>query len=209
MDEQYIESFVAPRSPFVMEMEQYAKEHHVPIMQLPGIEGLLQILRVHQPKKILEVGTAIGYSAIRMAEALPETTIITIERDVERAEKARDYIAASGFEERIRLIERDALELNDQQLLVTQFDAIFIDAAKGQYRKFFDLYAPLLSENGAIYCDNMYMHGMAVQDINEIPRKNRTMIRKLKEFTQWIMEHPDYHSALLPVGDGLLICTKK
>lgn len=209
MDEQYIESFIPPRSPLVMEMERYAEEHRVPIMQLPGIEGLLQILRVHRPIKILEVGAAIGYSAIRMAEALPDSSIVTIERDQERAEKAREYIAASGYEERIHLIEGDALEITQGQLKFEKFDAIFIDAAKGQYRRFFDLYAPLLSDGGAIYCDNMYMHGMAVQDVNEIPRKNRTMIRKLKEFTEWITNHPGYHSALLPVGDGLLICTKR
>ncbi|MFC4411043.1 O-methyltransferase [Chungangia koreensis] len=192
-----------------MEMERYAEEHRVPIMQLPGIEGLLQILRVHKPEKILEVGSAIGYSAIRMAEALPCSSIVTIERDPERAEKAREYIATSDYQERIYLIEGDALEVKQDQLIFQQFDAIFIDAAKGQYRRFFDLYAPLLSEDGAIYCDNMYMHGMAVKDVNDIPRKNRTMIRKLKDFTQWILDHPDYHSALLPVGDGLLICTKK
>lgn len=209
MDEQYIQAFIAPRTPLVMEMERYAEENRIPIMQLPGIEGLIQILRVHKPEKILEVGTAIGYSAIRMAEALPDSTIVTIERDAERAEKAREYITASTFEDRIHLIEGDALEMTEDHLLFSQFDAIFIDAAKGQYKRFFDLYAPLLSEGGAIYCDNMYMHGMAVQDVQDIPKRNRTMIRKLKEFTEWIMGHSDYHSALLPIGDGLLICTKK
>lgn len=209
MDEQYLTSFIPPRSPLVMEMERYAEEHRVPIMQLPGIEGLLQILRVHRPKTILEIGTAIGYSAIRMAEALPECSIVTLERDSERADKAREYIVASGYGERIHLIEGDALDVPVDQLMFHSFDAIFIDAAKGQYKKFFDRYSPLLTDDGAIYCDNMYMHGLSVQDVTEIPRKNRTMIRKLKEYTDWIMKHPDYHSALLPVGDGLLICTKK
>ena len=89
------------------------------------------------------------------------------------------------------------------------YDALFIDAAKGQYKRFFEKYSPTLSIGGVIYCDNMFMHGMVLREDKDIPKRNRTMIRKLKEFTHWVMNHPDYDAVLLPVGDGILIATKK
>ncbi|MFC7364766.1 MULTISPECIES: O-methyltransferase [Bhargavaea] len=204
----YSEKLISPRPERILEIEQYARDQRVPIMQLEGMEALLQILRVQRPERILEIGTAIGYSAIRMAEALPGTEVVTIERDQAMQEKAEENIALSAASGRIRLVRGDALELGDN-LPEGPFDALFIDAAKGQYRRFFDIYEPLLSSRGVIYCDNMFMHGLAAEDPKDIPRKNRTMIRKLKEFTEWLMSHPGYDSALLPVGDGLMISTKK
>jgi predicted O-methyltransferase YrrM len=204
----YSEGLIPPRPERIMEMEQYARDHRVPIMQLEGMEALLQILRVQRPGRILEIGTAIGYSAIRMAEALPGTEVVTIEREPAMQEKAEENIGRAAAAGRIRLVRGDALELGES-LPEGPFDALFIDAAKGQYRRFFDMYEPLLSTRGVIYCDNMFMHGLAAEDPNDIPRKNRTMIRKLKAFTEWLMAHPGYDSALLPVGDGLMISTKK
>ncbi|EMR05862.1 protein-L-isoaspartate O-methyltransferase [Bhargavaea cecembensis DSE10] len=203
----YSEGLIPPRPERIMAMEQYARDHRVPIMQLEGMEALLQILRVQRPGRILEIGTAIGYSAIRMAEALPGTEVVTIEREPAMQEKAEENIGRSEAEGRIRLVRGDALEL--EKLPEGPFDALFIDAAKGQYRRFFDIYEPLLSGRGVIYCDNMFMHGLSAEDPEDIPRKNRTMIRKLREFTEWLMAHPGYDSALLPVGDGLMISTKK
>ncbi|SEJ23166.1 Predicted O-methyltransferase YrrM [Bhargavaea ginsengi] len=204
----YSEGLIPSRPERVLEMERYAREHRVPIMQLEGMEALLQILRVQRPKRILEIGTAIGYSAIRMAEALPGTQVVTIEREPAMQDKAENNIGESDAAERIRLVRGDALELGDN-LPEGPFDALFIDAAKGQYKRFFDIYEPLLSDSGVIYCDNMFMHGLAAENPKDIPKKNRTMIRKLKEFTEWLMSHPGYDSALLPVGDGLMISTKK
>lgn len=207
LSDTYVENFLPPREELLLEMEQYAQTHHVPIMQLPSIEALIQILRIQNPKTILEIGTAIGYSAIRMAKALPNTFIVTIERDTNRVEVAKQFIAKSNVESQIKVIEGDALEveLNSN----STFDAVFIDAAKGQYMKFFEKYSPLVPSGGVLYIDNMYMHGLSDLDIKEVPKRKRTMIRNLKQFSDWIMQHPDYTSAFFPIGDGLLICLKR
>lgn len=207
LSDAYIESFIKPREQLLVEMEEYAIEHHVPIMQLSGIEALSQLLRIQNPKSILEIGTAIGYSAIRMAMALPNTNIVTIERDSERVQLAKKYIARSEQAGQIKVIEGDALEVELEEN--STFDAVFIDAAKGQYMKFFEKYSPLVPSGGVLYIDNMYMHGLSDLDIKEVPRRKRTMIRNLKQFSDWIMEHPDYTSAFFPIGDGLLICLKR
>lgn len=204
----YIESFIHPRNDLLLEMESYAKEHHVPIMQLPAIDVLNQILRIQNPSKILEIGTAIGYSAIRMALTLPKSEIVTIERDAERVVLARNFIARSEVANQITVIEGDALEVEDNQLDST-FDAVFIDAAKGQYMRFFEKYSPLVPSGGILYIDNMYMHGLSDLSLEEVPRRKRTMIRNLKNFSDWIMSHDQYDSTFLPVGDGLLICKKR
>ena len=208
LSDDYIASFIPERNELLMEMERFAEQNHVPIMQLAGIESLNQILRIQNPKSILEIGTAIGYSAIRMAQALPNSHIVTIERDVSRVQFAKEFIARSEVANRIQIIEGDALEV-EMEKLPTTFDAVFIDAAKGQYMKFFEKYSPLVPSGGVLYIDNMYMHGLSDLDIKEVPRRKRTMIRNLKTFSDWIMSHPDYTSAFFPVGDGLLICLKR
>jgi predicted O-methyltransferase YrrM len=208
LSDAYIESFIQPRNELLLEMEQFAAEHHVPIMQLSGIEALNQLLRIQKPKTILEIGTAIGYSAMRMALALPDAKIVTIERDEERVAHARAFIARSEVADRITIVEGDALEVEAGQFQPA-YEAVFIDAAKGQYQKFFEKYSPLVPSGGVLYIDNMYMHGLSDLEIKEVPRRKRTMIRNLKTFTDWIMQHPDYTSAFFPVGDGLLICLKR
>lgn len=204
----YIESFIRPRNELLMEMEEYAQTHHVPIMQLSAIDVLTQLLRIQNPSSILEIGTAIGYSALRMANTLPNCTIVTVERDPERVTLAKQFIARSEAANRITVIEGDALEV-DVESVQSTFDAVFIDAAKGQYMRFFEKYAPLVPSGGILYIDNMYMHGLSDLDIKEVPRRKRTMIRNLKTFADSIMEHPDYDSTFFPVGDGLLICLKR
>jgi len=204
----YIESFIRPRNELLMEMEKYAEEHHVPIMQLAAIDVLNQLLRIQNPSSILEIGTAIGYSAIRMASTLSDCTIVTIERDIERVNLAKQFIGRSEVANRITVIEGDALEV-DVESIQSTFDAVFIDAAKGQYMRFFEKYSPLVPSGGILYIDNMYMHGLSDLNIKDVPRRKRTMIRNLKTFADWVMNHPDYDSTFFPVGDGLLICLKR
>ena len=209
MYDSYIEEFMKKKDPFIVQMEEYAAENRVPIMDSGAIEALIGLLRIQNPLRILEIGSAIGYSAIRMVSALPKATVLTIERDAERYTKAIEFIENSGLVNRIQIIEADALEFNTDGVFTELFDALFIDASKGQYKRFFEKYAPALAPDGVIYCDNMFMHGMVLQDDEDIPKRNRTMIRKLKEFTRWVMNHPEYDSILLPIGDGILIATKK
>lgn len=204
----YIESFIQPRDELLLEMENFAKENHVPIMQLPAIDVLSQLLRIQNPSSILEIGTAIGYSSIRMASALPNCTIVTVERDQERVNYAKQFIKRSEVANRITVIEGDALEVDVTRIQST-FDAVFIDAAKGQNMRFFEKYSLLVPSGGVLYIDNIYMHGLSDLDIKEVPRRKRTMIRNLKNFTDWVMQHPEYDCSFLPVGDGLLICLKR
>ncbi len=189
-------------------MRSYAAEHHVPIMEEQGIGELLELLQRQNPQRLLELGTAIGYSALRMADALPGTSIDTIERDEDRHNKALGFIRESGMQGRVQAICADALEL-DIARLAPPYDAMFIDAAKGQYERFFNKYESLLEAGGIIYCDNMSMHGMAEQPIKEVPRRKRTMIRNIRAFREKMDGHPGFDCELLPVGDGLLVCRKK
>ncbi|WP_066293117.1 O-methyltransferase [Bacillus sp. FJAT-29937] len=200
----YIEGIIPARPKLLEDMEQYAKENGVPIMELAGIEALLQLLRIQKPKSILEVGTAIGYSALRMAYTLPTCEIVTVERDAERYFLAEKYIQEAGKEAQIRIIKGDALEVESMIKEQGPFDAIFIDAAKGQYRKFFEIYSPYLSKDGMIITDNVLFKGLVCED--EIENKRiRNLVKKISDFNIWLMNHPDYYTVILPVGDGVAI----
>ena len=204
----YIEKLTKERPPLLMEMEQYAEENGVPIMELVGIEALLQLLRIQQAKSILEVGTAIGYSALRMALALPESKIVTLERDEERIKLAGQYIQRSGREEQIIQLTGDALELGQEVKHHGPYDAIFIDAAKGQYQRFFEMYAPFLKDDGVIITDNVLFKGLVCED--EIENKRiRSLVKKINAFNEWLMSHEDYDTVILPVGDGIAISKKR
>ncbi|MEK4024545.1 O-methyltransferase [Sporosarcina sp. FSL W7-1283] len=205
----YINGFAKEKKPLILEMERYAAEHRVPIMDDTGLNTLIGLLQIQKPKRILEIGSAIGYSAIRIALAFPEAMIYTIERDAERYAKAVEHIERSGLQERIQIIQDDALEFDEKNLPKQPFDTLFIDAAKGQYQKFFEKYSPLISAKGVIYCDNMFMHGMVLLKDAEVPKRNRTMIRNLQKFTDWAMNHERYETSLLPIGDGILIAVRK
>ena len=205
----YITTFIKKRSDLLSTMEQFAKEHHIPIMELVAIESLLQFLRMQQPKSILEVGSAIGYSAIRMAYTLPEAVITTIEKDESRFQLASDYLEQAELTSRIQLLHGDALEIDVDSFSKTNYDALFIDAAKGQYQRFFEKYSPLVPSGGVIYCDNMLMHGFTEIDIQEVPRRKRTMVRNLQHFTKWLMNHEEYETTFLPIGDGITISIKR
>lgn len=200
----YLESLIPERDKLLQEMEQYAKEHQVPIMELVGIEALLQILRLFQPKTVLEIGTAIGYSAIRMAKALPATNIITIERDGERYEKALYFIKQAGLSDRIHVHYGDALELAEELADKSQYDAIFIDAAKGQYTRFFELYTKALRSQGVVISDNVLFRGLVAKtDIDN--KRLGSLTEKIKTYNKWLIDHPGFDTAILPVGDGIAI----
>jgi predicted O-methyltransferase YrrM len=204
--EKYLQSLIPERTGLLKEMEEYALLEHVPIMEPEGMAALLQFLRIQRPETILELGTAIGYSAIRMAETLPNARIVTIERIEKRIEAAKANFAKSGFSDRITLIESDALEAFEQVKEHGLFDLIFVDAAKGQYRRFFELYEPLLHRNGIIITDNVLFKGLVAEDLADItPRRKRGLIKRIQHFNQWLLSHPHYDTIILPIGDGIAI----
>ena len=204
----YIENLILDRIPLLQEMEDFAKNHHVPIMELAGIEAMLQLLRIQDSKKILEVGTAIGYSALRMAYTLPEAKIVTIERDEERFGFAEAFINRSGKSEQISLIKGDALEVEGLVAGHAPFDAIFIDAAKGQYKRFFEIYSKFLSPGGMIITDNVLFKGLVCESEIE-SKRTKNLVRKIDDFNRWLMAHPDYDTIILPVGDGVAISKRR
>ncbi|WP_078597281.1 O-methyltransferase [Evansella clarkii] len=207
--EEYINGLLPQRTPLLEEMEKYAEEHGVPIMEQTGIKLLLQILEIHQPARILEVGAAIGYSAIRMAEAVPHAEIYTMERDEERAEAARDNINKAGLSKRIFLLEGDALDLKKEAADNGPFDVLFIDAAKGQYERFFDLYAPLVLPGGLIISDNVLFKGMVSGETELTSKRVESMVNKLRKFNERLMKDSSFSSMIYPVGDGVMVSRKK
>lgn len=192
-----------------LEMKQYAQEFDVPIIQDQGLELMLQLLRIKQPQSILEIGTAIGYSSLMMARHLPKTHIVSIERDPKRYNEAIAYHERSTIKEQVTLLEADALEIANEELPIQKYDVIFIDAAKAQYQKFFEKYEPLLKEDGMIISDNLIFHGHIFDNNQKQSRNLKQLVRKINRYNDWLANHPNYDTLLLPIGDGVAISLKK
>lgn len=201
--------FRSKRTVFFHDMEDFAEKNHVPIMRLDGMDALIHLLRLQEAKTVLEIGSAIGYSALRMAAGMPEIHVSTIERDADRYSQAVTFIEKSPYQNQIEIFQADALEFDTTKLSHDGYDALFIDAAKGQYQVFFDRYAPLVKPGGVIYSDNIFLNGLTQVPIEEVPKRKRTMVRKLHEFAQALQENEAYDSYFYPVGDGLLVSKKR
>ncbi|MFC0296172.1 O-methyltransferase [Geobacillus jurassicus] len=193
----------------IEEMEQYAREHRVPIMDPVSMEVLLFVLKLAKPHRILEIGTAIGYSAIRMAKALPDARIVTIEKDRERYERARFYIEKTNTMQQIEAVFGDALAVRGQIAAAAPFDVLFIDAAKGQYERFFTLYEPLVAAEGLIISDNVLFKGLVVAEAPADNKRRWNIAQKIRRYNEWLMSRSDYDTVIIPVGDGLAISRKR
>lgn len=188
------------------EIEEYAEINNIPIMDKKGINFLCKFIETNEIKTILEIGTAIGYSAIKMALVNKNIHIVSIERDQERYIEAVKNIKKFKLDKRITLVLGDALDLNvDFQ---EKFDMIFIDAAKSQYIKFFNKFEKNLEDDGVIVSDNMNFHGLV--DESEIKSKNlRQLVTKLKKYISFLEENDKYDTKFYKVGDGVAITAKK
>jgi predicted O-methyltransferase YrrM len=206
---QYIENLIPARPESIQSIEQYALENDVPIMELAGMETLLTFVRLKRPKRILEVGTAIGYSAIRMALACSTAEVVSIERDEERHNIAQENVKKFNLQDRVTLLLGDANDLQEQVEHYAPYDFIFIDAAKGQYQNFFDHYSSMLSPEGVVITDNILFRGYVVDGSGIESRRRRALVRKIRNFNSYIMQHPDFHSSILPVGDGMMVSVRK
>lgn len=190
----------------IRELKKYAKDNNVPIMQDDGIDYLTTFIIKKQINSVLEIGTAIGYSAIMMALANPNLKITTIERDQDRYLEAVKNIKKFNLEDRITLIFSDALEVE----IDDSFDLVFIDAAKGQNIKFFEKYERNLNDNGYIITDNMDFHGLVDKSDIEIESRNlRSLVRKIREYRIYLSTRYDYDVEILSIGDGIAIASKK
>lgn len=188
------------------ELKEYAKENDVPIMQDEGIDFLTTFVIKHQITNVLEIGTAIGFSAISMALANPKLKVTSIERDEARYLEAVKNIKKFDLEDRITLLFNDALEVK----LEDEYDLIFIDAAKGQNQNFFEKFEKRLSEDGFIITDNMKFHGYVDKDESEIKNRNlRGLVRKIKDYKVFLEENETYKTKFYDLGDGVAVTSKR
>lgn len=182
-------------------MKLYAEENNVPIITDEGINYIREYIKKHNIKNILEVGAAIGYSSILMALVDKDITITTIERDEKRYLEAVKNIKKFHLEDRINLLYKDAFDVT----LSDEFDLIFIDAAKAQNTRFFEKFEKNLSKNGTIITDNMNFHGL-VEDTESIKSRNlRALVRKVKNYHEFLQNNENYETEFLDIGDGLAI----
>lgn len=194
---------------YLEQLSNDARLRGVPIMQPETMATVEQLIRLYQPRSILEIGTAVGYSAINMVLASDNRAhVTTIERESKMVEEATQHIQALSLASLITVIERDALDSPETLLRSEPFDLIFIDAGKGHYQTFFDLYTPFLSKRGVVIHDNVLLRGY-VLDPEKAPKRFKKMAQKMRAFNEWLNNHPDYQTVLLPIGDGLSISIKK
>ena len=190
----------------IQEMKNYASINHVPIITDDGLCYLEEYIKRNNIKNILEIGTAIGYSAICMCNISSDINVTTIERDEVRYLEAVKNIKKANLEDRIELIFHDALDVQ----LDDKYDLIFIDAAKAQNGKFFEKFETNLKDKGTIITDNMNFHGLVFKDEKDIESRNlRQLVRKVKNYKEFLIENTKYETEFLDIGDGLAVSVKK
>ena len=186
-------------------IEEYAKENNVPIMMKDGIEFLTNYIKENNVKTILEIGSAIGYSAIRMALVDKDIKVTTIERDINRFNEAVKNIKEFNLENQIEIINADALEYTTDK----QFDLIFIDAAKAQYIKFFEKYKTNLKQEGTIISDNLDFHGLVKNPELTSNRNTKQLVRKINTYIEFLKENKEFKTEFISLGDGIGISKRQ
>ena len=188
----------------ITDLEEYARVFHVPIMLKDGIEYLLEYIKNNNIKNILEIGTAIGYSSIRMAQVNNDIKVTTIERDSNMYDEALKNIKSFNLDNRINIIYKDALDVE----LTDKYDLIFIDAAKSQYIKFFEKFKHNLNDNGVIITDNLSFHGL-VKDSTNCSRNTKQLVKKIQNYIDFLKNNKEYDTEFISIGDGISITRKK
>ena len=187
------------------EMEGYAALHHVPIINERGRQAFLQVVQEAKPHCVLEIGTAIGYSSLLMAQnGAADIEITTLELSDERIKTAQGYIDRSAYADRIHIMGGDAAEnLLKLQMTGQKFDFVFIDAAKGQYVDYFHKIQPMLAAKAVILADNVLFRGYVKGDV-PTPRRFKTIVKRLREYIE-LVSQPPYVTEILENGDGLAV----
>ena len=203
----FIHSLDTGNTPFLDELEQYAVRENVPIIR-PQVQSLLRLLlAVRKPVNILEVGTAIGFSALLMSEYGPEECrITTIEKYEKRIPLAKENFRRAGKRDQITLLEGDALELLKE--LTGPYDFIFMDAAKGQYIRYLPEVVRLLDREGVLLADNVLKGGEVIESRFAVERRNRTIHGRMREFLYELKHHEELQTSILPLGDGVALSVR-
>ena len=204
----FIDSMDTPNTEFLNQLEKYSKETNVPIIR-PSMQSFLKLLlSMKQPKKILEVGTAIGFSALLMSEYGPKDChITTIEKYEKRIPLAKENFAKAGKEDKITLLEGDATQILKE--LDGTYDFIFMDAAKGQYIHFLPDILRLLADGGLLVSDNVLQDGDVVESRFAVTRRNRTIHGRMRDYLYELKHQPNLVTSILPVGDGVTVSVKE
>jgi O-methyltransferase len=204
--ENYIRETLKPSQGLLRDLEIYAEENSVPIIHKEVADLLRVILKLKRPKKILELGCAIGYSSLFFADVLDgDVEIVTTERNPIMLDRAQDNIKKAGMEDRIKILVGDAEEtLKD---LEGTFDMIFIDAAKGHYKMFFDMLISKLNHGGIVISDNILYKGMIASD-DYVVRRKKTIVKRMRTYLDYICDLEGISTSLIPIGDGLAISYK-
>lgn len=188
----------------ITDLESYAKVNNIPIIQKDGIAFLEDLIKKNHIKKILEIGSAIGYSAIKMALIDKEIKITTIERDLERYQKAVENIKEFNLTNQIDIIQADALDIE----ITGKYDLIFIDAAKAQSIKFFEKYKLNLKENGLIVTDNLNFHGLTSHPENIHSKNLKALVRKINNYKEFLIQNKEFTTKFYEIGDGISVSQK-
>lgn len=204
----FIDSLDPGNTPFLNEIEQEAKRTNVPIIRTQVQSLLRLLLAMRKPTSILEVGCAIGFSALLMSEYGPEDChITTIENYEKRIPVARENFRRAGKEDKITLLEGDAADILRE--LAGPYDMIFMDAAKGQYIHFLPDVLRLLSPGGILLSDNVLQDGDILESRFAVTRRNRTIHSRMREYLYELKHHPELETVILPVGDGVTVSVKR
>ena len=204
----FIDSLDTGNTPFLNGIEKEAKETNVPIIRTQVQSLLKLLLAMRKPATILEVGCAIGFSALLMSEYGPEDChITTIEKYEKRIPVARENFRRAGKEERITLLEGDAAEI--LQKMTGAYDMIFMDAAKGQYLHFLPDVLRLLAPGGILLSDNVLQDGNILESRFAVTRRNRTIHSRMREYLYELKHHPQLETVILPVGDGVTLSVRR
>lgn len=204
--ENYIRDLLPKHDDNLSTIEDYALENSVPIVH-PEVAQLLKVLvRMNKPKRILEVGTAIGYSSLVMASATEDIEIITIERNDNMIEIANENISKSVYKDNIKVIEGDADEVIKD--LEGKFDFIFLDAAKGHYKDMFLGLIDKLNPGGIVVSDNILFKGMIATD-DLVIRRKKTIVKRMRDYLDYISNEDSLETTVIPIGDGVAISYKK
>jgi predicted O-methyltransferase YrrM len=181
-------------------MEEYAKKHNVPILSWQAAELMEQLIKINSPKRVLEIGTAIAYSSIRIAKNLKKKGILhTIEKSEENAEKAKEFISKSDYADKIKVMIGDAFNILPR--LDKKYDFIFLDSDKEDYKRLFDYCLILLKKGGIIFVDNLLWHGFAAA--KKVPPAYKTSSNYIREFNKIFTSQPSLKTTILPIGDGI------
>ncbi len=204
---EFLSGIIRQNDRLLCEMEEYARKNNIPVIQRESARFLELLCLLAKPRRILEIGTAIGYSAIVLAKTLNGDCIIdTVEIDEDMVIEANGFIQRSGLDKAIRVVNGDAAEV--LQCLTTPYDFIFLDAAKGQYMEFLPHCLRLLNAGGLLITDNILYRGMVAKE-GHVEHKHRTITVRLRKYIDEIMGTENLTTSIVPIGDGLAVSLKR